>query len=68
MCADVLMEGSFFSVDTSVLGAANKLIESFLKTESKSMATCFTDLDGEYTRLMTGKMNKSSSFIRHEDL
>lgn len=59
------MAGNPRCIFNSSFGVINKFTESFSNMESKSIATCLTDLEGDDTRLMTGKTNKSSSFTPH---
>lgn len=56
-----VMNGYSPSTACFAFGVVSKVIADFPKTESKSVATCLTDIHGEETRLTTGKMNKSSS-------
>lgn len=50
------------------LGATTKTTKSSSNIESKSVATALTDSEGDDSRLMTGKMNRSSSLRPHASL
>ena len=58
----VLIEGNFLSVALPLLVETNKSMKIFSKEEITATATFLTTILGDDMMLMTGKMNKSSSF------
>lgn len=61
MCPGVVILMSSPSTTSFSFGEINKLVAVFPNIESKWVAACLIDLDGEETSASTGKMKRSSS-------
>ena len=59
------MDGNPPCKDGSSFGAIAKFTRTFSSMKSKSVAASLTDVEGDETKLITGKTNKSSSLRSH---